>query len=78
MVDTLSETGEELIKVNPAYTSQKCAECGNTDKANRENQAKFACIKCGHEDHADLNAATNILKAGTQPSTPKVEKRRAA
>ena len=74
----LAETGGELIKVNPAYTSQKCVKCENIDKANRENQAKFACTKCGHEDHADINAAANILKAGTQPATSKVAKRRAA
>lgn len=53
--------GRELGFVNPAYTSQKCSECGYTDKKNRENQADFLCKKCGHTMNADLNAAINIL-----------------
>ena len=43
------------------YTSQKCSECGYTDKLNRENQATFLCKQCGHTMNADLNAAINIL-----------------
>lgn len=54
----------ELIKVNPAYTSQCCNACGYTDNKNRENQAVFECQKCRYKDNADLNAAKNILAAG--------------
>ena len=53
--------GRELGFVNPAYTSQKCSECGYTDKKNRENQASFLCKQCRHTMNADLNAAINIL-----------------
>ncbi len=53
-----------LIEVNPAYTSQSCNACGFTDPENR-NDRKFECVACGHADHADLNAARNILTSGT-------------
>jgi putative transposase len=28
--------------------------------ANRKSQAEFVCGKCGHTEHADVNAAKNI------------------
>lgn len=59
----LEHRGGHLIKVNPAYTSQTCSDCGTVDKASRESQARFACVACGHEENADVNAAKNILRA---------------
>jgi putative transposase len=56
--------GRELLAVNPANTSRTCARCGHCAKENRLTQAKFACTACGHEAHADVNAAINILRAG--------------
>lgn len=61
----LEERGGTLVKVNPAYTSQTCSECGTIDKASRESQASFACRHCGFASHADTNAAINILRRGT-------------
>lgn len=55
--------GGQLLRVNPAYTSQACAACGHTASSNRRGE-KFRCMACGHTDHADLNAAKNILAAG--------------
>ena len=52
--------GVELVKVNPAYTSRKCSRCGHIEKANRQGD-KFKCRKGGLEEHADVNAAKNIL-----------------
>lgn len=54
-----------LIKVNPAYTSQTCSDCGTIDKASRKSQARFSCVACGHEENADTNAAKNILRASS-------------
>ncbi|MDD9982776.1 MAG: transposase, partial [Gammaproteobacteria bacterium] len=51
--------------VHPAYTSQRCAACGHTAAKNRTTQARFACRTCGHTDHADVNAAKNILASAT-------------
>jgi putative transposase len=56
--------GREIRVVNPAYTSQQCSCCGHIEKANRKTQADFRCVKCGHTENADINAAKNILAAG--------------
>ncbi|WP_319019026.1 RNA-guided endonuclease InsQ/TnpB family protein [Microbispora sitophila] len=56
--------GREPIAVNPAGTSRTCARCGHRAKDNRLTKARFRCQACGHEAHADVNAATNILRAG--------------
>ena len=52
--------GVPVVFVDPAYTSQDCAECGHRDSRNRKTQATFRCVSCGHIDHADRNAARNI------------------
>ena len=53
-----------LVEVNPAYTSQRCSECGHTDKENRKTQARFRCVSCGYMSNADTNAAMNIRRLG--------------
>ena len=53
-----------LVKVNPAYTSQTCSECGHVDKENRKTQARFLCVSCGFAYNADTNAAMNIRRLG--------------
>lgn len=53
--------GGQVIAVDPRYTSQTCPACGYVAKENRPDQATFRCVECGHEDHADVNAAKNIL-----------------
>ncbi len=46
--------------VPPAYTSQRCHACGHTERGNRKGE-KFRCRSCGYADHADVNAARNLL-----------------
>jgi len=46
--------------VPPFHTSVTCPECGHIDRMNREGEM-FRCLKCGHADNADVNAARNIL-----------------
>ena len=57
-------TGTTVVKVSAAYTSQRCSVCGRVDPKSRESQAVFRCITCAHNEHADVNAARNILAAG--------------
>ena len=59
----LAACGGELLKVEAAYTSQTCAECGVIDRESRIDQATFKCRHCGHANNADINAARNILQA---------------
>jgi putative transposase len=56
--------GRVVVEVNPANTSRTCAACGHCAAGNRVTQAAFACVRCGHTAHADVNAAVNILRAG--------------
>jgi putative transposase len=62
--DKAESAGRELIAVNPANTSRTCSQCGHCAKENRPTQAEFRCTACGHQAHADVNAAINILRAG--------------
>jgi putative transposase len=56
--------GRELVEIPAQYTSQTCHVCGHCEKANRQTQAKFECVKCSHKNNADINAAQNILRLG--------------
>ena len=55
-------------KVAPQYTSQTCHACGHTDRKNRKTRAYHECVACGYRDHADVNAALNILAFGNGAS----------
>ncbi|MFE8947844.1 RNA-guided endonuclease InsQ/TnpB family protein [Streptomyces sp. NPDC007856] len=56
--------GVPLVFVDPAYTSQTCAQCGHVDKRNRVDQELFICRGCGVVAHADRNASHNIAQRG--------------
>lgn len=56
--------GGEVIAVHPKNTSICCSECNYTAKENRKTRDLFCCLACGYKDHADINAAKNILAAG--------------
>lgn len=61
--------GCEVVVVPPHYTSQRCSACGHVEAGNRTGQAEFRCLSCNYEVNADLNAAINILVAGSSPDT---------
>lgn len=62
--DKAKQSGVRVLLVNPVFTSQQCHECGHIAKENRESQAIFRCVQCGHQAHAD------ILARGTSPRHP--------
>jgi hypothetical protein len=58
----LDERAIRYRSVQPAYSSQQCSHCGFTLSLNRRTQADFECLWCGHQQHADVNAALNIAE----------------
>lgn len=68
-VNTLSCKAEcadkNLIKVNPAYTSQTCHKCG-TRTLHELKDRVFNCSKCKNSIDRDLNASHNIKTLGLQ------------
>jgi putative transposase len=56
----LGATGGMLVEVPAAYSSQTCTRCGVVD-ANSRSGERFHCVACGHEAHADTNAARILL-----------------
>jgi len=66
----LARTGGKLVAVDPRHTSQTCSACGVVDAASRRSQSEFICTSCGHQAHADFNAARNILRRGLDGEVP--------
>jgi len=56
---TCEDSGVQIHKVVPTYSSQRCSACGWVRKRNR-NGKEFKCTKCGFIFDADLNASRNI------------------
>lgn len=55
--------GRTVVKINPAYTSQDCSNCGKRQKLKLSDRI-FECPDCGLSLDRDLNAAKNILAVG--------------
>jgi putative transposase len=53
----------KVVSVDAKHTSQKCNSCGHVAKENRSKE-EFECVVCGYTDHADINAARNIIFRG--------------
>jgi putative transposase len=65
LVDRLEDKAPGRVqKVAAAYTSQTCHACGHVARESRESQPSFCCVACGHQAHADVDAARNIAAAG--------------
>lgn len=57
-----TKRGVQATLVKSAYSSQECNVCHYTHRKNRPDQRTFRCQVCGHEAHADMNAARNIQR----------------
>jgi putative transposase len=56
--------GGKVVLVNRINTSRTCSNCQHVAAENRKTQAIFNCMRCGHCENADLNAAKTILAVG--------------
>ena len=57
--------GRQVVKINPAYTSQDCSRCHHRQKITLAERV-YRCSCCGLEMDRDENAALNILALGLQ------------
>ena len=55
----------QLIRVNPAFTSQDCSRCGYRQVKKLSDRVHY-CSSCGFETSRDHNASLNILRLGLQ------------
>lgn len=60
-----TKLGKLVIKINPAYTSQDCSDCGNRIKKALSTRTHI-CNECGLVLNRDHNASLNILRLGLQ------------
>lgn len=60
----LNWAGGRLVAVPPHHTSLTCPRCDYVAAQNRTSQAKFKCVQCGYENHADVVGAMNVLARG--------------
>jgi putative transposase len=67
LTDKAVSAGGQVVRINPRYTTQKCARCGEYVQKSLSVRTHI-CPSCGYVADRDVNAAQNILQAGTQPS----------
>jgi putative transposase len=60
----LDWAGGRLVAVPAHYTSLTCPRCDHVAAQNRTSQAKFKCVQCGYQNHADVVGALNVLARG--------------
>jgi hypothetical protein len=56
--------GVAVVLADPRNSSRECSMCHDVSKSDRPNQSIFRCRACGHQTHADLNAAANLRERG--------------
>jgi putative transposase len=65
LVAKAEEAGRQVVKVNPAYTSQTCSGCGHRQSMPLSVRV-YECPLCGLVIHRDHNGSLNILAEGFQ------------
>lgn len=60
----LTWSGGWLVAVQPRNTSRTCPRCDYISRDSRVTQARFVCVDCRFEEHADVVGALNVLARG--------------
>lgn len=58
----------QVLRVNPAYTSQTCPKCSKVSNDNRVNET-FKCVGCGYTGDADYVGALNVMARAISSET---------
>jgi putative transposase len=61
LISVSESEGFVIIEISNEFRSQRCSECGWTQKSNRRRKV-FECKKCRFSTDADLNASFNLLR----------------
>ena len=73
--EALNKMGGMVIAVPAQFTSQRCPNCGCTDKRNRPTQALFSCVDCGYTNNADIVGSINVMTKGRMSPSAHDKKR---
>jgi len=65
LLDKAEEAGRDMVRVNPAYTSQTCSACGHRQPMPLSVRV-YECPHCGLVIHRDHNGSKNILAEAFQ------------
>jgi putative transposase len=69
LADKAAEAGRQLVRVNPAGTTQQCSRCG-TGVPKTLAERWHSCFACGLSLSRDENAAREILRLGLSLQAP--------
>ena len=65
LLEKAEEAGRDVVRVNPAYTSQTCSACGHRQPMPLSVRV-YECTDCGLVLHRDHNGSNNILAEAFQ------------
>ncbi len=59
IVAKAEEAARTVVEVAARFSSQECSRCEHIARESRRRR-RFCCVRCGHRNHADVNAALVI------------------
>ena len=72
IINCANREGIHIVKVDPAWTSKKCSNCGNVNKKLKSERI-WTCPKCNTEHDRDYNSPINIAEKARKEIKNKIE-----